>query len=195
MRMVRAINVLAAATAIGVLTVGIPGAGALGIHHPSIPTLSAHAAKTKKLTFTATYNGNVKILWAASSVSGSMLGAGRATTLGQGTVSATGATTSFSTSSATDPLSGSAVLKGAGGSITVKTLSVTASTTSSAAPTKTAPDPVTVSGTVKVVKGTGKFAGATGTLTVHATFTVNTTTGSETQKFNATLKGTLSVKA
>ncbi len=193
--MVRRVNVLSLAVAVGILGLGVPGAGALSASHPPAAHVTSHVVKMKKLAFTSNYSGTVKILFAARSVSGTMSGVGKATALGQGTVTASGATTSFSTSSATDPLSGSAVLKGAGGSLSVKSLAVYASTTSSAAPTATTPDPVVVSGTVKVIKGTGKFAGATGTLTVHASFTVNAVTGSETQKFVATLKGSLSVKA
>jgi hypothetical protein len=195
MKNVRRVNLLAAATAISVLSIGVSGAAAVGTHNVHAVTASAHATKMKKLSFSAAYVGNVKILWGSQRVSGTMSGAGKGTTLGQGSVTATGATTSFSTSSASDPLSGTAVLKGPGGSLSVKSVSASASTTSSASPTKTAPAPVTLRGTVKVTKGTGKFAGATGTLTIHATFTVNTTTGNETQKFNATLKGSLSVKA
>lgn len=188
-------NVLALAVVVGALGVSVPSAGAVSVNHVHATSVESHALTMKKLAFTSSYTGNVKILFGASSVSGTMSGAGKATTLGQGTVTATGATTSFSASSAYDPLSGSAVLKGVGGSITVKAVKVYASTTSPAAPTATTPDPVVVSGTVKVVKGTGKFLGATGTLTVHASFTVLAITGSETQKFTATLKGSLSVKA
>ena len=197
MRTVRRVNVLSLAVVVGVLGVGVPGVGALSVSHPHATSLQSHAVKPtmKKLAFSASYVGNVKMLFSASRVSGVMNGAGKATVLGQGTVVATGNTTSFSTSSASDPLSGTAVIKGSGGSLTVKAINVYASTTSSAAPTASTPDPVLVAGTVKVLKGTGKFAGATGTLSVHATFTVSTISGNETQKFNATLKGSLSVKA
>lgn len=198
MKNVRTASVLALATAlsaVGVLGVSVPGAAAQSAPHAHTTNVVSHAVKMKKLSFTSSYVGNVKMLFGASSVSGSMNGAGKGTTLGQGTVTATGVTTSFSTSSASDPLSGTALLKGPGGSITLKAVSVSASTTSSAAPTVTSPDPVVIAGTVKVVKGTGKFAGATGTLLVHASFTVRTISGSATQKFTATLKGTLSVKA
>ncbi len=195
MNSVRKSSLLGAASLIGVIGMGVTGAGAAPVHHVHASAISAHAATTKKLSFSGTYNGTVKILWSSTGASGTMSGSGKGTTLGAGSMSAKGATKSFSTSSSSDPLSGTAVLKGAGGSISVSALSVMASTTSSAAPTSAAPDPVTISGTVKVTKGTGKFAGATGTLSVHATFTVNTTTGNESQTFNATLKGSLSVKA
>ncbi|MBW4029949.1 MAG: hypothetical protein HIU57_04625 [Acidobacteria bacterium] len=155
----------------------------------------AHVVKMKKLSFSASYHGDVKILWTSTGASGTMSATGKGTTLGSGSLVANGATKSFSTSSSSDPLRGTAVLKGPGGSLAITALIVSAATTSSAAPTSAAPDPVVISGTVKVTKGTGKFAGATGTLFVHATFTLNTTTGNETQSFNATLKGSLSVKA
>jgi hypothetical protein len=195
MKRVRRVSSLAAAGLIGVVGIGTTGAGAAATHSVHAISTSAHVAKTKKLSFTATYNGTVKILWGASNVDGTMSGTGKATTLGSGSITASGATTSFSTSSSSDPLRGSAVLKGPGGSLTVSAVNVSATTTSSVAPTSKDPDPVTISGTVKVSKGTGKFVGATGTLSVHASFTVNTTSGSEKQNFNATLKGSLNVKA
>ncbi len=195
MHSVRRSTVLSLAVLLGAVGIGVPSAGAIGAPHARSTTVLAHVVKFKKLVFTASYVGNVKILFGASSVAGTMVGAGKATLVGQSTVSATGVTTSFSTSSASDPLSGTALLKGPGGSLTLKTVSVYASTTSSAAPTATSPDPVAVAGTVRVVKGTGKFAGATGILKVSASFTVSTITGSETQKFTALLKGALNVKA
>lgn len=190
MRKVRTMNLLLAATALSVVGIGAPIAGA-ATHTRAV---AAHA-KTKKLVFTASYKGNVKMLSGASSVTGSMLGAGKGTTLGQGTINATGATVTFSTSTQSDPVSGKAVLTGPGGSITLVSTSALASTTVSSAPTSANPAPVTVFGHVKVTKGTGKFAGATGTLTISASFKVSSTTGSETQKFSATLNGTLTVKA
>jgi hypothetical protein len=195
MNQVRKVSLLGAASLIGIVGMGVTGAGASPVHGVHALSISAHVATTKKLSFTGTYHGTVKMLWGTTGVSGSMAATGKGTTLGTGSLSATGATKSFSTSSSSDPLKGTALLKGTGGSLTVTAVNVTATTTSSAAPTSAAPDPVTISGTVKVTKGTGKFAGATGTLSVHATFTVNTTTGNESQSFTATLKGSLSIKA
>ena len=189
MKKVRSVNLLLAAVALSVVGVGAPLAGASTAHNAS-----AHA-KTKTLAFSGLYKGNVKILFASSGATGVMSGAGKGTTLGQGTLSATGSTITFSTSGQTDPVKGTATLKGPGGTITIVSTSALASTTSSAAPTTATPDPVTVFGHAKVTKGTGKFAGATGTLTITATFQVTSTTGSETQKFSASLKGSLKIKA
>ena len=193
MKQVRKLSLLGVASAMCVVGVGVTGAGAAParVAHAT----QAHVVKIRKLSFSATYLGTVKILWTSTGASGTMSATGKATTLGTGSLVATGATKSFSTSSSSDPLSGTAVLKGAGGSLSISALNVSAATTAAAAPTSSAPDPVVISGTVKVTKGTGKFAGAKGTLNVHATFSVNTTTGAESQSFVTTLKGTLSVKA
>ena len=195
MNRVRRLGLLGAAGAISILGIGATSAGAAATHVAHSPYAHSSVVKTKKLSFSANYSGTVKILWTSTGASGTMSATGKGTTLGSGSLVATGATKSFSTSSSSDPLKGSAVLKGPGGTLSISALNVSAATTSSAAPTSTAPDPVVISGTVKVIKGTGKFAGATGTLRVHGSFTVNTTTGAETQRFSATLKGSLNVKA
>lgn len=195
MNQVRRLSLLGVAGAICLMGIGATSAGAAPTHATHSPYAHSSVVKTKKLSFTANYKGTVKILWTSTGASGTMSATGKATTLGVGSLVANGATKSFSTSSSSDPLKGTAVLKGAGGTLSITALTVSAATTSSAAPTSTAPDPVVISGTVKVTKGTGKFAGATGTLNVHASFTVNTTTGDETQGFSATLKGSLNVKA
>jgi hypothetical protein len=195
MKKIRRASVMATVGLGVVLGLSSTSVGAAPVGGQRVAAIATHAVTMKKLSFVGTYSGAVKILWSATGASGTMTGTGKGTTLGSGSLSATGATTSFSTSSSSDPLTGSAVLKGSGGTITVKAVKVTASTTSSAAPTSSAPDPVTITGTVTVTKGTGKFVGATGTLSVHASFTVNTTTGSENQNFTASLKGSLSVKA
>ncbi len=189
MKKVRSANLLIAAVALSVVGISAPLAGASTAHN-----VSAHA-KTKTLAFSCSYKGNVKILFASSGATGVMIGAGKGTTLGQGTLNATGATITFSTSGQTDPVKGSATLKGPGGSITIVSTTALASTSASVAPTSAAPDPVTVFGHAKVTKGTGKFAGATGTLTISASFQVTSTTGSQTQKFSATLSGSLKIKA
>lgn len=195
MKQVRRLGLLGAVGAISIFGIGATSAGAAPTHVTHRPFEHASVVKTKKLNFSANYSGTVKILWTSTGANGTMSAKGKGTTLGAGSLVATGATKSFSTSSSSDPLSGTATLKGPGGTLSISALNVSAATTSSAAPTSTAPDPVVISGTVKVTKGTGKFAGATGTLNVHASFTVNTTTGNETQSFSATLKGSLRVKA
>lgn len=195
MNKVRKLGFLSVAGAICIMGVAATSAGAAPSRSTHSPYAHASVVKTKKLNFSATYNGTVKILWTSTGASGTMSATGKGTSLGSGSLVANGATKSFSTSSSSDPLSGTAVLKGTGGTLSISALNVSAATTSAAAPTSAAPDPVVISGTVKVTKGTGKFAGATGTLSVHASFTVNTTTGDETQSFSATLKGSLNVKA
>ena len=66
----------------------------------------------------------------------------------------------------------------------------------SSSPFDAAPTLVTVTGAATVVKGTGKFLGATGTLAVKGSFSIKATTAgsSETDTFSATLTGKLTLK-
>jgi hypothetical protein len=59
-----------------------------------------------------------------------------------------------------------------------------------------APSPVTVNGVAKILSGTGKFKGATGTLSFKGSFSIQSTTAgsSESDSFSATLTGTVTIK-
>jgi hypothetical protein len=59
-----------------------------------------------------------------------------------------------------------------------------------------APTNVTVKGVATVLSGTGKFAGAKGTLAIAGSFSIKSTTAgsSESDSFTTTLKGTLTVR-
>jgi hypothetical protein len=92
-----------------------------------------------------------------------------------------------------DPFSGAGSLVGASG---LKLSVVSSTKTQACAVNSAAPSPVTVHGVAKIVSGTGKFKGATGTLSFKGSFSVQATTAgsSENDSFNATLTGTVTVK-
>jgi hypothetical protein len=92
-----------------------------------------------------------------------------------------------------DPFSGAGSVVGASG----LKLSIVASTkTQACAVNSAAPTPVTVNGVAKIVSGTGKFKGATGTLSFKGQFSIQATTAGSTENdsFNATIIGTVTIK-
>jgi hypothetical protein len=147
-------------------------------------------AKSKTDAFNASYNGDISLLWSSSDVRATALtGTGSGADFGLTSVTGTGSSVASST---TDPINGTGVLKGAGGTLNVKLATgSTATAVGSAAPTT-----VTVAGTATILSGTGTFAGATGTLKVSGSFNVQSTTAgsSEHDSFSATLKGNVTVK-
>ncbi len=215
------VGALALATVLGMS--GLTGAGAATTGHTSTGhTLAAHVAKktlrcykgtavkrvvavhpkcpagwsTKKpaafhnVAFSATYKGTIAMLWSSSDVKvTSLSGTGTGTDLGLTAVSGTG---SAAPSSQCDPISGVGTLSGGGSTLKLTMKSTTACGAAGAAPTT-----VTISnGTALITGGTGKFAGATGTLKVTGSFAIQSTTAgsNESDAFTATLVGTLKVK-
>jgi hypothetical protein len=215
------VGALALATALGMS--GFTGAGAATASHSSTShTVAAHVAKktlrcyrgkavrrvvavhpkcpagwsTKKpaafhnVAFSSTYKGTIAMLWSSSDVKVTNLtGTGTGTNLGLTAVSGTG---SAAPSSQCDPINGVGTLSGGGSTLKLTIKSTTACGAASAAPTT-----VTISnGTALVTGGTGKFAGATGTLKVTGSFAIQSTTAgsNESDAFTATLSGTLKIK-
>src|SRR5271169_2674709 len=160
-------------------------------HASSFP---AHVvkAKTKKVAFKGSYSGTIALLWSTTGVSAtSVQGTGTATLLGKSTMAGKGAGTAASTC---NPFSGNGTLVGAGSRLVVKVVSSTK--TQACAVNSAAPTPVTVNGVAKIVSGTGKYKGATGTLSFKGSFSIQSTTAGSTESdsFSATLTGTLTVK-
>jgi hypothetical protein len=215
------VGALALATALGMS--GFTGAGAATTSPPSTShTLNAHVVKrtllcyrgtavrrvvavhpkcpagwsTRKpvlfhnVAFSATYKGTIAMLWSSSEVKvTSLTGTGTGTHLGLSAVSGTG---SAAPSSQCDPINGVGTLSGGGSTLKLLIKSTTACGAAGAAPTT-----VTISnGSALVTGGTGKFAGATGTLKVTGSFAIQSTTAgsNESDAFTATLSGTLKVK-
>jgi hypothetical protein len=144
----------------------------------------------KTVAFSGSYTGTMSLLWSASDVKVTTLtGTGKGATLGLTAVSGTG---SSSPTSSCDPINGTGTLSGGGSSLHLTLLTTSkACATDSAAPTS-----ATVTGSAKVLGGTGKFRGATGTLKVTGSFSIKSTTAgsSESDGFSATLSGKLITK-
>lgn len=190
-----------AAGAVGVLaTMGMAlPSGATSVK-PLAPvahtSLASHATTTKKVTkvthvaFKGTYSGTIALLWSSTGVQAtSVKGQGTATD-GANTMTGSGAGTAASTC---DPFSGTGALSGTSG-LTLKVVS--SQKTQACAVNSAAPTPVTVKGVATVVSGTGKFKGATGTLSFNGQFSIQSTTAgsNESDSFTATLTGTLTIK-
>jgi hypothetical protein len=139
-------------------------------------------------TFNASYSGTISITWNSSGPStASITGTGKGTNFGFTSVKGSGSSTA---TAQTDPINGTGTLTGSGETLTVKfDTHATASATGSSAPTT-----VVISGTANITKGTGKFAGATGSFKVSGTFNIQSTSGSEKDPFSATLKGAVKVQ-
>lgn len=164
--------------------------GAPGVHAPS-SEVALVAAKTHKVAFKGSYSGNIALLWSSSSVSVTSLhGTGTGTELGSSTLSGTG---SSSPSSTCDPFSGTGTISGGGSVIHFKVVSSSAQ--QACASGSSAPTNVTVKGVATVLSGTGKYAGAKGTLKIAGSFSIKSTTAgsSESDAFSTTLTGTLTV--
>jgi hypothetical protein len=189
---------VAASLAIVVGVTATSLAGGATVAHATKPVAHAVSARTtgqttKKPvyamdTFNASYSGTISILWNTSGLStATITGTGKGTDFGFARITGSGSST---VASQVDPINGKGTLSGTGETLVLKfATGATATATGSAAPTQ-----VIVSGTATVVSGTGKFAGATGSLKVSGEFSIQSTSGSEHDAFNATLKGTVKVK-
>jgi hypothetical protein len=147
-------------------------------------------AAAKTAAFSGTYKGNISMLWSASDVKvTSLTGTGTGTNLGLTSVSGTGVS---SPSNQCNPISGSGTLSGAGGTLKLKL----ATTSQGCGADSAAPTFVTITGSALVASGTGKFAGATGTLKVNGSFMIKSTVAgsNESDAFTVTLTGSLKLK-
>ncbi len=146
-------------------------------------------AATKTVSFTGHYAGTASLLIDNGNVTiSSVNGTGHGTLVGSSTVSGTG---TASAAAQCDPFGGTGSISGAGTTIHFKVSSSTAQGCSSG---ETAPVTVTFHGTAKAVGGTGKAAGARGSLKFTGTLHLGGTSGSQTGAYTVKLTGTLSVK-
>jgi len=153
-------------------------------------SLMSRTTKITHVTFKGTYSGTMALLWSSIGVTASsVIGHGKGTN-GANTMKGSGGGSAANTC---DPFSGAGSLVGASG---LKLTIVSSSKTQACAVNSAAPSPVTVNGVAKILSGTGKFKGASGTLTFKGSFTIqNTTAGSsENDAFNATIHGTITIK-
>ncbi len=216
------VGALALVTALGMSVTS--GAGATTApHHTSSHSLGAHVAKKKSLVcyratavkhvvavhpkcpagwstkrpvtaktvvFSGTYAGSMALLWSASDVKVTTLtGTGGGANQGLTSVIGTGGS---SPSATCDPINGTGTLSGGGNSLHL----ALATTSKACATDSAAPTSVSVTGTATVTSGTGKFAGAKGTLKVQGSFSIKATAAgsSENDSFTTTLRGTITLK-
>jgi len=176
--------------------VAVP-AGAVNAATPAAhASVASHAAATKKVTkithvpFKGSYTGTIGLLWSSTGVKATSVAGHGTGTYGSNTMNGSGGGSAANTC---DPFSGAGSLVGASG---LKLSVVSSTKTQACAVNSAAPSPVTVHGVAKIVSGTGKFKGATGTLSFKGSFSIQATTAgsSENDSFNATLTGTVTVK-
>jgi hypothetical protein len=192
----RSLVAIATVGLVATLGVAVP-AGALNATAPgSTVTLVSHAAATKKVTtithvaFKGTYTGTIALLWSGSGVTATSVAGHGTGTYGANTMKGTGGGSAANTC---NPFDGSGTLVGVSG---LKLSVATSTKTQACAINAAAPSPVTVVGVAKIMSGTGKFKGATGTLSFKGSFAVQSSTAgsSENDSFNATLTGIVTIK-
>jgi hypothetical protein len=120
------------------------------------------ALPAKKHAFTASYTGHGSAEVSGASASGTATASGRGSIIGRGTL--TGSARGVFTSQTCVVFSGTAVLKGRAGSITLAARGARACAGSSDA------NNVSFSGSAQVTGGTSTFAGAHGTLSFTGTY-------------------------
>jgi hypothetical protein len=193
MKVLNQSKVVGAIVLIGVLGLAtVAGAASSPVHARSTSPRHTLVAKTKKMAFRGSYSGNISMLWSSSAVSVTALsGTGTSTLPGTSTLSGTG---SSNPSSTCDPFSGTGTIRSGSSMIHFKVIS--SSSQQACAANDAAPTNVTVKGVATVLSGTGKFAGAKGTLAIAGSFSIKSTTAgsSESDSFTTTLKGTLTVR-
>jgi hypothetical protein len=156
----------------------------------SAPAGAAPAANTgKSFTLNATYTGKISTVWSDSDVQGTVTATGTGTTLGL---------TQLTGSGSSAPSGQDATIAGIG-TITDGTNSLKATFDPSAsahAKEGAAPTSVDISGNVIITGGTGKYAGATGTLKFTGGFPVTSTAAGTKDSGNLTftITGTFTTK-
>lgn len=142
------------------------------------------------VAFSGTYKGKIAILWSDSDVRAtSVTGSGTGTVLGMDELTGTG---SAAPQNQCDGFDGSGVLSGGGNTLKVAfDNSAKACAADGAAPTT-----ITITGNATITGGTGKYAGATGTLKVTGTFAIKSKDAgfSESTALTLTLTGTINTK-
>lgn len=156
-----------------------------------VATKPATAAPTSKtLSINATYTGKISMLWSDSDVQAtSVTATGTGTTLGLTQLVGAG---SSSPSSQCDTISGA-------GSISDGTNTLKASfdpSSQGCGKSSAAPTTVAINGSAVITGGTGKYAGATGTLKFTGSFPVNSTAAGtkESGALTFTISGAFNTK-
>ena len=154
------------------------------------PTATA-ATKAGSVAFQGTYKGKISILFGDSFLQVTKVdGTG---TGNVGGLSAMTGTASAAPTSQCDGFDGKGVVSGGGNSLNL----TFDSSSQGCADSDSAPASVTLKGTAKITGGTGKYAGATGTLTVKGSFDINSrgvANTTESTNFTLDLSGNITTK-
>jgi len=154
------------------------------------PTATA-ATKAGSVAFQGTYKGKISILFGDSFLQVTKVDA--TGTGNVGGLSSMSGTASAAPTSQCDGFDGKGVISGGGNSLNL----TFDSTSQGCADSDSAPASVTLKGTAKITGGTGKFAGASGTLTVKGSFDINSkgiANTTESTSFTLDLSGNITTK-
>lgn len=157
---------------------------------PKAAASTPAAAGAKSVAINATYKGTMNMVWSDSDVKVSGVTATGSGITG-GLVSL-GGTGSAAPSAQCDSINGAGTLGSGADTVAVKF----DTSTQGCADSDAAPANVKLTGKATVTGGTGKFAGASGTLTATGAFAVKSTAAGfkETQALTLTLVGTITTK-
>lgn len=154
------------------------------------PTVAATTKSTSALVaFNGTYTGKIGLLWGDSFVQVTSVDAAGTNALGLSDLAGIG---SAAPASQCDSFNGSGTLSGGG-----NTLKLSFDTSAKAcAEDADAPTTIAITGNAVINGGTGKYAGATGTLKVTGSFAIKSTTAgkNESDAFKITLSGNINTK-
>lgn len=142
---------------------------------------TSSTASTSGVAFNATYKGKITLVWSESSVKVTSVNA-------TGTGNNSGLTEMKGTASAAptnqcDGFEGTGTISGGGNSLTL----AFDDSAKGCAEDGAAPTSVNVTGNAVIKSGTGKFAGATGTLKVTGSFPIQSSAAGSTENSNFTL--------
>lgn len=154
---------------------------------PIAQATTAPAAASKAQAFNGTYKVKISLLWGETDVRATTVtGTGSGDVLGLTDLVGTGYSAPMNQC---DGFDGSGTLSGGG-----STLKLAFDTSAQGcAEDANAPTTISIKGNAKILSGTGKYAGATGTLSVKGTFSIRSTAIGSTEVISATLTATGSV--
>ena len=159
---------------------------------PAAKPVATTATKAGSVAFAGTYKGKISLLFG----DGNLIQVTKVDGTGTGNVS--GLTGMSGTASAVpanlcDNFDGKGVISGGGNSLNL----TFDSSSQGCSDSDSAPATITIKGSAKITGGTGKYAGASGTLTVKGTFDINSkgiVNSSESTSFTLDLSGNIATK-
>ncbi len=148
------------------------------------------AAKAGSVAFNSTYKGNISIAWSDTSVQAtSVTATGTGSNMGLSSLTGTG---SSAPQAQCNAFQGKGVLSGGGNTLNVEF----GSGSEACADSDAAPATVEFKGNANITGGTGKYAGASGTLKVSGSFAIKSTVAGskESPALSLTLSGNVTTK-